>query len=321
MKDNYPTDGEEVYSEKWGVIVNPVAGKRRLRKEWINIYRTLKRASIQFAIQSTEYPGHAAEISKTLVENGFRKILVIGGDGTINETVNGIYNSDIDNKSSVTLALIPYGTGNDWARYCGLNRLTRRQIVETLYRRKSEKVDVCLMQYSKNGKSHSQYFINYAGFGFDGVVVEITNRLKRIFGGHPWVYSLSVILAVFQHKSVDITIDSKQRTIENEIFSISIGNSCYSGGGLRQTDGIPTDGLFYITAIRRPTLLKIIQGLGFLFRGELFHHPLAETIETAQFKVKAPSDTSIETDGVEIRGDGKYSFQIIHHGLNMIVNR
>lgn len=319
MKEYYTYN--DVYSEKWGVIVNPVAGKRRLRKEWINIYRTLKRAAIQFSVQSTEYAGHAVEISRRMVENGIRKILIIGGDGTVNETVNGIFSSDIQDKEDVTLALIPYGTGNDWARYCNLNRLTRKEIVDVLYKRNTERVDVCLMQYSNGGRAMKQYFINGAGFGFDGLVVNITNRLKRIFGGHAWVYSLSVVLAVFRYKASSLIIDSKHKTIDDEIFSVSIGNSCYSGGGLRQTNGNPTDGLFYITAIHTPTFTKILSGLKFLFRGELFNHPLAERIEVSKFTVMTEGDIHIETDGVEIEGDGKYSFSVMPHAINMVVNR
>lgn len=310
----------EIYSEKWGVIVNPVAGKRRLRKEWINIYRTLKRAAIQFSVQSTEYPGHATEIAQNLIKTGFRKILVIGGDGTLNETVNGIFNSTTGKTTEITLALIPYGTGNDWARYCGLNRLSRKQIVDVLYQRNTIKVDIGRMSYTQDQKPRTQYFINGAGFGFDGLVVDITNRLKRIFGGHAWVYSLSLLISIFQYKSAHFIIESKNHRIDDKIFTMSIGNGCYSGGGLKQTDGIPTDGLFFVTSIHRPTFLKIIHGLNLLFKDQLYLHPLAEVIETDSFTVTTQNQ-NIETDGIEIQGDGTYHFSIIPQAINMVIKK
>lgn len=119
MNTDNTTSASKAYTENWGVIVNPVAGKRHLRKEWINIYRTLKRAAIHFSVQSTEYPGHAILLTRDLLKNGFRRILIIGGDGTVNEVVNGIFTSGITDTDQVTIALIPYGTGNDWARYWG----------------------------------------------------------------------------------------------------------------------------------------------------------------------------------------------------------
>lgn len=310
---------EEIHTDRWGVIVNPVAGKRRLRKEWIEIYRTLKRAAIHFSVETTEYAGHATEITYNLLNNGFRKILIIGGDGTINEVVNGIFTSDIPDKGNVTIALIPYGTGNDWARYWGLNKLSRNEIVNVLYHRETTKVDIGLLKYRYNGKDKLQYFINGAGLGFDGLVVNITNRLKRIFGGHAWVYSISLLSAIFQYKSTNMTIKSLDKTITDNIFTISIGNSCYSGGGLKQTDGNPTDGKLYVTAIHHPTFLKLLNGLGFLFRGELFKHPLAETIEEPTFSITASRPIETETDGVELSTDGNYQFTTIPHALNMVI--
>lgn len=324
MNNNRYTDlsntGQTV-TDKWGVIVNPVAGKRRLRKEWINIYRTLKRASIHFSVQSTEYAGHAVILTRQLIQNGFRKILIIGGDGTVNEAVNGIFTSGIDNLPTVTIALIPYGTGNDWARHWGLNRMTRSQIVSTLYQRKTESVDVGLMTYTLNGKEKQQYFLNGAGFGFDGLVVNITNHLKRILGGHAWVYSLSVLTAVFRYRSTQMEITCEGKHIADKIFSISIGNGCYSGGGLKQTNGNPTDGKLYLMAMHSPTFIKIIKGLGFLFRGEIYKFPLAETIETSELTVKTVKSINVETDGVEINGDGIYHFTTMPHAINMVVNK
>ena len=72
---------------KWAVIINPKAGKRRLRRDWVKMYRTLKRAEIEFQVWTTEYAGHATEIARHLVERGFRNLLLVGGDGTINEVV------------------------------------------------------------------------------------------------------------------------------------------------------------------------------------------------------------------------------------------
>ena len=312
---------QPTFSHKWGVIVNPVAGKRRLRKEWINIYRSLKRASLHLSVQSTEYAGHAIEIAQKLVETGFRKILIVGGDGTVNEVVNGIYRANIPDKDKVTLALVPYGTGNDWSRYCGLNKLTNKSITEVLQRQQTEKIDICTIDYTCNGEQRTQYFINGAGYGIDAAVVNKTNYLKKIFGGHAWVYYISAIIAVFQYQSKNIDIVSKEKHINDRIFTLSIGNSRYSGGGLVMTQGDPTDNLFYVTAVRQPSFFQIPSGLSHLFRGKLFEFPLAETIETNQFDVTLPADMIVETDGVVLQGDGSYHFSIIHHGINMIVNR
>lgn len=319
MNTDNTTSASKAYTENWGVIVNPVAGKRHLRKEWINIYRTLKRAAIHFSVQSTEYPGHAILLTRDLLKNGFRRILIIGGDGTVNEVVNGIFTSGITDTDQVTIALIPYGTGNDWARYWGLNRLTRRQIIDTLQRRLTRCVDVCYVDYTDHGTPRRQYFINGAGFGFDGLVVRITNHLKRLLGGHAWVYTLSVLVAIFRYRPTPMIITTADTRIDDHIFTISIGNACYSGGGLKQTDADPTDGKFFITLVPPITFSIIISGLRHLFRGTLYNHPAVQTIETSQITVNTLKQVDVETDGVEINGNGTFTFHVIPHALHTVI--
>ncbi len=305
--------------EKWGVIANPYSGTRQLRTDWAKIVRLLKRAEIEFDHRATEYAGHAVELARKFVEDGVKNILVVGGDGTLNEVVNGIFTADVDDRSDVSLALIPYGTGNDWARYWGLLK-SRRKMSERLYDREKVKIDVGYLDYTKNGEPHRQYFINGVGFGFDAKVCELTNRLKQKIGGNSMVYTLCLILAVFNFKSEVMTLTSDNETIEEDIFTISVGNGCYSGGGLKQTpDSDPTDGVFNITSIKRPTVMKILFGLKELFAGRLDKHPLAIPFVTKKFEVKTSPNILIETDGVLINGDGDYKISIIHNAISMIV--
>lgn len=303
---------------KWGIIVNPHAGRRKLRKDWIDIYRTLKRAQIQFSVYTTEYAGHAEMLAKDLVKTGFRKILIVGGDGTINEVVNGIYKSDIEDKEAVILAVIPYGTGNDWARYWNLYKCTRNRLVEILCRLKTTAVDVGCIQYSENGEAKRHFFLNGAGFGFDGKVVVLTNRLKRFLGGHAWVYSLSVLLALFRYRPHLMRVKSGDDIVEKKIYSVSIGNGCYSGGGMKQNDGDPTDGKLFVTLISTPNICNLIPALIALAKGKIFEHSLAKAIITDDITFTTDSEVDVEADGVEIRGDGEYRLTVVPSALKMV---
>lgn len=308
-----------IREERWGVIVNPYAGTRDLRKDWIKIYRLLKKAEIQFTAQTTEYAGHAIDLARNYVENGIRHLLVVGGDGTVNEVVNGIYTSNIDDKNSVCLALIPYGTGNDWARYWGLLNI-HNKLSSRLYNRRCVKCDIGCIEFTSDGNLMKKYFINAAGFGLDGLVVKHTDYLKRVFGGSAWVYSLSVLLAVFTYKSTKMKITVDEGVFDKNIFTIALGNSCYSGGGLKQVPAAdPTDGLFHITAIEKPTFWKTILGLKAMFAGKIDSHPCASTYATTTFILETDASIYAETDGILIDGDGKYKISNIHLALNMIV--
>lgn len=305
-------------NEKWAVILNPKAGKQRLRRDWVQMYRTLKRAEIEFQVWTTEYAGHATELARHLVERGFRYLILVGGDGTINEVVNGIYTSSIEDKNSVTLALIPYGTGNDWARYWGLHK-SKRKISDRFYERHSVKVDLGCLTYTYAGKERKRYFLNGMGVGFDAQVCQVTDNMKRIYGGHSWVYTLSLLIAVLKWKPTKMQLIYDDDAIEEDVFTIAVGNGCYSGGGLKQVPADPTDGIFHTNMIPRPTLKIIITALYYLFRGDLWNHPACYMRLTKRFKIKNRQSLLVETDGILVDGEGPYTVEIIPSALNMII--
>ncbi|MCX6272810.1 MAG: acylglycerol kinase family protein, partial [Bacteroidetes bacterium] len=103
-------------SSDWLTIVNPNAGLKKAARDWKNISYLLKRNDIRYFSVFTERRLHAITLTRELLKKGYRKILVVGGDGTLNEVVNGIFTQNDVNPRDLTLAMIPVGTGNDWCR-------------------------------------------------------------------------------------------------------------------------------------------------------------------------------------------------------------
>ncbi len=310
-----------IRDEHWGVIVNPYAGTKKLKRDRVEIFQLMKRAEIRFLEQTTEYAGHATEIARTLVNKGFNHLLIIGGDGTINEVINGIYSSDVEDKSGISIAVIPYGTGNDWARYWGLLKRDRRKLSTQLFKRDKVMVDIGKVSYiGDNGKDQCRYFINGAGFGFDAKVANITNKLKKYLGGSSWTYTLSVFMAVFSYKSTPMKILCDDGGYSGEVFTMAIGNGCYSGGGLKQVpEADPRDGLFHVTAIEKPTFIKILYGLKDLLRGDLDKHPCAHTFVTSGITIQQKEELIFETDGVLLPAKRDVKLDVIHHAIGMYV--
>ena len=309
---------EGVRNEKWAVIINPKAGKKRLRRDWVEMYRMLKRAEIEFQVWTTQYAGHAIEIARYLVERGFRNLLIVGGDGTINEVVNGVYTSKIDDKDSVSLALIPYGTGNDWARYWGLYK-SKRKMSDRFFERNRVKVDLVSLTYYVDDEERKRYFINGMGVGFDAQVCSLTDRLKRLYGGHSWVYSLSLVIALFKWKPSHMQLIYDDDSIEEDVFTIAVGNGCFSGGGIKQVPADPTDGLLHVNVVPRLTFKILSTIIGNLIRGELWKHPACTMKTTKRFKIKNRQSLLVETDGILIDGHGPYTVEILPSALNMMV--
>lgn len=102
--------------DQWMVIVNPNAGRHKIDKDWDIINDLLIKAKIDFQNAFTEFKEHAIKLSYESIEKGFRKFIVVGGDGTLNEVVNGIFTQNKIPSSDFLVAMIPVGTGNDWCR-------------------------------------------------------------------------------------------------------------------------------------------------------------------------------------------------------------
>ncbi|MDR0830856.1 MAG: diacylglycerol kinase family lipid kinase [Prevotellaceae bacterium] len=302
----------------WGVVVNSHAGRRVLGKNYSKIDNFFSEIGIKITKVLTEYRGHAVEIAKNLAEKGIRHFFIVGGDGTVNEVVNGIYTSQIADKESVTLAVLPYGSGNDWARYWKLSK--KVGALNNLFRNgKSVNVDVGKLTYKNLENEDSvRYFMNGAGLGFDGKVVQITNKLKKYFGGSSFAYTFSVLIAVFVTASQSMILKGDYE-VEHKIFSVAIGNGCFSGGGIKQVPKAdPTDGLLHVTAVKQPSFLKILSGLKYLFQGRIDEHELVYSFETECFTAKTESLVAIETDGVEIAGKSPITAEILPKGLKML---
>lgn len=151
-----------------GIIINPKSGKRAFRAQRVYLFRLLRQRHEPFTYRVTQYAGHAIELARELVERGYDEILVLGGDGTLSEAVNGIMTAKTDaaQRSRIQLGLMPRGTGNDWGRYWGLTK-DYKESLRRFFEGKGVPVDVGCVSYCRNGVEQKHYFINSVGFGVD----------------------------------------------------------------------------------------------------------------------------------------------------------
>lgn len=302
---------------EWLVIVNPNAGNGKGKKEWQIISTALKKRNIEFEFRFTSAKGEAASIASEGVNNGFRKIITAGGDGTLNEVLNGVFTSGIKDPSEVTLAIIPVGTGNDWGRLFGIP-LDHEKAADIISLGKTLIHDVGVIDYHDGPEKKRRYFINIAGIGFESVVVKRTNYQKDRgrSGKLIYLYNLLISLLTYKNTVVRLEIDGKQQTAQ--IFSVNVGNGKYCGGGMRQTpDAIPTDGLLDVTVIRDISKFEIIRKLKILYDGTILSHPLIDGYKCRNFKASSESLIYAEADG-ESLGHTPAEFSILPAAIKIV---
>ena len=303
--------------KEWLAIVNPNAGNGKGKKDWERISGLFRKESIPIAAKFTERKGHATGFTMDAIGEGFRKIISVGGDGTLNEVVNGALLQDICSPKDITIGMIPVGTGNDWGRMFGIP-LVYEGAVKVIKDCKTMLHDVGVIDYYQGNEKQKRYFINIAGLGFEALVVKKTNKQKDKGRSNNaiYFYNLLTSLIAYRNTKAEITIDSKKNTCN--VFSINVGNGRYCGGGMRQTpDALPDDGLLDITVIREMGRVEIIRNLKILYDGTILSHPKVDGYRSTNLIVDSETVMYAEADG-ESLGHTPVEFSVIPAAIRIV---
>lgn len=308
---------------RWLVIVNPNAGVGRGKKDWKDIRELLISEKFEFDAVFTERKYHAIELTKQNIEKGYCKIIVVGGDGTMNEVVNGVFIQKRVPSTEITLGMITIGTGNDWARMYAIP-LKYKKAVEVLKKAKTFFQDAGMVDYYEGNLKSQRYFMNMAGMGYDALVAEKTNKMKEKGRGGTFSYLFNLLAGLFQYKNIhlDITIDDNP-VFSGKVFSMSLGICKYNGGGMMQLpNAIPDDGLMDVTLIRKTNKLTVVKNIKNLYDGSFIKLPIVETFTGKKIAIASKPKNSIflETDG-ESLGHSPLQFNIVPKAIKLIVNR
>lgn len=308
-------------TKPWFTIINPCSGSSKGRSDWPLIESLLKKANIEYRPVFTSYRNHATELTREAIAGGWRRILAVGGDGTVNEIVNGIFQQTAIPTTDFTLAMIPVGTGNDWRRTIGIP-MDYQEAVNTIHQGETYTQDVGYVQYLEKGEPNGRYFINIAGMGYDAVVAAKTNLMKELgrkMGVYAYMVSLFGCLLKYKHSRVKITAD--QEEITADLLSMNVGICKYNGGGMMQVPkAVPDDGLLDLTLIKKMSKLQIIKNVPKLFNGSFIHLP--QVLVTRGRKVTVESEPAIplEVDG-ESLGSSPFEINILPRSINVVMNR
>jgi YegS/Rv2252/BmrU family lipid kinase len=316
-------DQGEINDNRWLVIVNPNAGKRKGDKDWPEISALLDAAGFDYVHEFTAHREHAITLTEKYIRQGYRKIIVVGGDGTLNEVVNGIFSQDEVSSDSILIGMIMVGTGNDWGRMYNL-KVKYKKAVKAIKRQRILVQDAGLVHYYDGEREVSRYFVNIAGLGYDALVTLITNNTKEKGGGGTLAYLVNLLSGLFRyhHSYLDIMIDG-ELVYKGKVFSMSVGICRYNGGGMMQLPfALPDDGLFDVTIFKKVTKLTVIRHLKKLYAGNYTHLSFVQIHTGKSISIISSSNdqSQLETDG-ESLGQTPIRFEIIPKSVKVITGK
>jgi len=279
---------------KWGIIYNPRAGSRKVQKRWKEIKEYMESKDIAFDYFHSEGFGSVERLARTIANNGYKTIVVVGGDGALNDALNGIMNSDIEDKHSIAIGIIPNGIGNDFAKYWGLTVDNFKESVDWIINNRHKKVDVGYSEYY-NGKNHERrYFLNAVNIGLGARIVKITDQTKRFWGVKFLSYVAALFLLFFERKLYRMHLRINDEHIRGRIMTVCVG----SARGYGQTpSAVPYNGWLDVSVIYRPEALQIMSGLWMLIQGRILNHKVVKSYRTKKVRVLRARNASIDVDG------------------------
>jgi len=302
---------------QWQVILNPHAGSGKGRRDKNKIVSVLNNSGLQYILHESEYAGHTYKLAKELAIKGSTHFIVAGGDGTLNETVNGIFNGKNNHYENIVVGMLPVGTGNDWIRTFGIPD-HYQSAMDIIINGKTVVQDVGLIECTDLDKNIKRFFVNIAGFGFDALVAGRANILKSKGLSGLRVYMESFLWSYFNYKAGQTNITVDKEVLNVNLFSVSVGIGKFNGGGMMQVpDANPVNGFFHVTIIRNLSFWGIISNFMKLYNGSFVRDYRVSTHIGKQVKICSLRGLAGEADG-ETLGKSNYSLQIVHHQLRVI---
>ena len=310
-------------NSKWLVVVNPMASVGKSGKDWPEIKQTLINEGIEFDDVLTEYPRHAIEIVRNaIVEKGYRKFIAVGGDGTNNEIINGIFTQDVVPTNEITMAACPIGTGNDWRRTFNIP-LEYDDIAKIIKTGHTFAHDVGKLTYYNDGDPKIRYFLNAAGTGLDEMVCHSTNLMKQNGKGGTVRYLISLVKCILKYKVTHVQIEVDDNLVfDDYILSVSIGNCRYNGGGMMtMPTAVPDDGLLDVTVIRKVSIFKFAANVKNIYDGSFINKiNEVQTFKGKHIKIVSipPHSLMVETEGENLN-NSPFDFEILNKAVNMVI--
>jgi YegS/Rv2252/BmrU family lipid kinase len=293
-------------------LVNPASDNGATGKRWPELAHRAGRLGLSGETLFSERPGHLIELAREAVERGAELVVAVGGDGTLNEAVNGVAGSDVD------LATIPLGTGMDFVRTYGIP--TRfDDAVRVALQGTPRTIDAGRVRYRTwGGEEAERWFANVGSVGMSGAVAQRANGMSKVLGGKAtFFYALTRVFLEWENTDVTVTLDDGDR--RGRMHDVIVANGVWHGGGMMLApDARPDDGRFDVVLIGDVSKVDFLTTAPKIYKGRHVTHPKVEVVRSARVAVDAGERLPIEVEGEQV-GTTPAVFEVVPGALRVRV--
>ncbi len=305
---------------KWYIILNPEAGTGSPLKVKKQLFHAFKACDISFVFVQTDKPRHAEVLAKEAVLAGYRCLLAVGGDGTLNEVVNGIFQQKEVATSKLTVSVFPSGTGNDWVRTHCLPK-NPQQFAQLLKQGRSvlHNIGICIAR--KDNHTIKHHFINMSGIGFSAAVVQHLENFGKWFlplGVFGYVMALLISLLGFKASEVSLKLDGK--IIRKPLFNLAVGICSYAGGGMQLLPQTQFDNEYLdFSFVENVSVGKVLKNVVRIFNGTYIHLKEVSVGQSKIVEIQSPVALACEVDGESLGAFKQLEINILPKSIKVLV--
>ncbi|MGB9735635.1 MAG: diacylglycerol/lipid kinase family protein [bacterium] len=301
------------------VIVNLKSANGRTEQLWPDIKQGLKNIIGDFDFAFTTGPYTAPTITKQAIKSGFNRVISVGGDGTLNEVVNGFFEDDRSINPEAMLGVISMGTGADFIKTLGIPK-PYEEAIKVVKDARTRALDVGRIKFVDHNKKETiRYFINIADAGIGGETVDRVNRTTKAFGGFvSFLWGTVVTLLTYKNKNINITLDNNP-PYNTEINMLAVANCQFFGGGMHiAPKAIPDDGMFDIVTIGKAGFIDFLRNSSKIYKGTHINDPMVGYTHAKHVELTSDDRVLLDVDG-EQPGTLPAIFDILPRSIKVIV--
>ena len=298
-------------------VVNKTAGGGRAGKVWEKVHKLIDREIGDTEFAYTDSQGHGMILAADALKDGYEMIVAVGGDGTINEVVNGFFEDGHPLVDNPVLGLLPAGTAGDFVRSLQFPKPFQERI-KRLMGKKTRRVDIGKVKYqSLDGLDLERYFVNIAGCGLPGELVDEIRKVPRAYGGKV-AYLMGLVKALRSHRNADLTlIIDNCEPIEKKSLCTVVANGQYFGSGMHiAPDAIIDDGWLDVVLIGDVGISELVRRIPQIYWGNIRNHPQVEVYRAKTLQVSAEDRVLLDMDG-EQQGVLPATYSVLSKGLRL----
>ena len=278
----------------------------------------LDERNVQYDFVQSESADSVERLMTMLIHNGYKTIVVVGGDSALNDAVNCLMKEEKQVRDEIALGVIPNGVVNDFARYWDFKEGNPEQTVDWLIKHRVRAVDLgCIRYQNKQGEQCHRYFLNCVNIGLIADVTNLRRQTRSLLGSRTLSFIVSIFLMIFHRMDYKMHVKINSDEVNRKVMTMCVG----SGPGYGQTpSAVPYNGMLDVSMIYHTEMVQILAGLWLLVTGRFLNHRAVHPYRTREVEVIEAKHALVGIDG-RLLGTpvGSYRITVEQEVINFLI--